>query len=89
MYGGRFHVLFFYFDTFPFRQQYNNGNILSSISATENVITAPSNPDPLQLKIERIMNESTYERKMKTCSKNMSIFKWLLRFFACFFFTLR
>ena len=50
---------------------------------------AVSNPDPIQLKIERIMNESTYERKMKTCSKNMSIFKWLLRFFACFFLTLR
>ena len=70
------------------RQQYN-GNVLSSISTTENVIMAASNPDPIQLKIERIMIESTYERKMKTCSKNMSIFKWLLRFFGCFFLTLR
>ena len=74
--------------TLSLRQQYN-GNVLSSISTTENAIMAVSQPDPIQLKIERIMIESTYERKMKNCSKNMSIFTWLLRFFGCFFLMLR
>ena len=73
----------------PLLRQHCNGNVISTISGAENVILAATKPDPIQLKIERIMNESTYERKMKTCSKNMSIFKWLLRFFACFFLTLR
>ena len=51
-------------------------------------VAGVNSPDPIQLKIERIMAKAAYERKIKTRSKNMSIFKWLLRFFACFFLTL-
>ena len=71
-----------------------NGKVLPSISTTdisvvEDVLVTVNSPDPIQLKIERIMAESAYEKKIKTTTKNMSIFKWLLRFFACFFITLR
>ena len=70
-----------------------NGKVITSISTTdisvvEDVLVTVNSPDPIQLKIERIMAKAAYERKIKTRSKNMSIFKWLLRFFACFFLTL-
>ena len=66
-----------------------NGKAAADISVADDAVLSVNNPDPIQLKIERIMKESAYERKTKTLSKNMKIFKWLLRFFALFFLTLR
>ena len=71
----------------------SNGKVSSisnpDISVMDDCLVSVSSPDPIQLKIEKIMAKVALEKKMKTRSKNMSIFKWLLRFFACFFLTLR
>ena len=78
-------------DSSPTKQK-SNGKVCSisnpDISLMKEDVAGVNSPDPIQLKIERIMAKAAYERKIKTRSKNMSIFKWLLRFFACFFLTL-